>query len=73
VSTNPEPKHTVSYVSAERAISQPDANRPLATNLLEMERWVPWIVLQNLVVAASERTWISIGSSSNASQNSGEV
>jgi hypothetical protein len=55
VSTNPEPKHTVSYVGAEREISHPDANGPLTTDLLEVEGRVLGIELQNLVVAASER------------------
>jgi hypothetical protein len=51
---DPEPEHTVGDVSPERAVSEADSNRPITRNLLEMQRWVPVVILEKLVVAASE-------------------
>jgi hypothetical protein len=54
VSADPNPEDAVCHVDTERTVSQPNTNRPLFSNLLEAERWVARIVLQNLVVAASK-------------------
>ena len=46
VSTDPEPNKPVRCFHGHRAIAQPDANRPVAADLLEMQRRMIGIGLQ---------------------------
>lgn len=48
--TNPEPQRAVRCGHADRAIVQPDTHRPEPSDLLEMQRWMPSIGLQQRVI-----------------------
>jgi hypothetical protein len=55
VRADPKPEHIVDDVGAQGAVSDSDANRPVTSNLLEVQGRVPVIGLQKLIVTASEQ------------------
>jgi hypothetical protein len=52
--TNPEPGDVRTILDCDGAIVDADANRPHPTDLLEVERWMPWIGLEQFVVLIRE-------------------
>jgi hypothetical protein len=51
VGTNPKPDRVVVYGGAECAITDPDTDRPKASDPFELQGWVTWTVLQNLEIS----------------------
>jgi hypothetical protein len=50
VRADPEPELSVVDLNDERAIPQPNTDRPIALDLLELEGRVSWIALEPFVV-----------------------
>lgn len=60
MAANPEPNQTVRCFDGEGAVVSADASGPEPAYLLEVKRWVPWILLQTRVSLIGElpnRLW----------------
>ena len=53
--SDPEPNDPVWRIDAENSMGGADASGPKATDAFEVERWMAWVGLQELVVCAGDR------------------
>ena len=54
VRTDPEPEITVVYFNGERAIAQADADGPITSNFLELQRRMARIVFEKRVIGVGQ-------------------